>query len=785
MSKRATGQQLTRENYGHDSDDDGITDPTILATSEQMSKRKIAMPKRKIKFSSSNTANQESTFANSFSSIINKNVPISTNSKSEENNKLVALNQQFKDKIVSVISSDPCIDLSSIIEKYKHYVKSILKAESTTSSVTLPTMATENKPTNPFANTKFKPSTTIPTATPVTTVQSAFKMPESSTTTTKEDVKMDDSSDESESDSDVKIEGPQFTINSNPIKSDSVFSFGEKKVEAKNESESESDIEIKGPSFNFTGTIKDNVFKLKKDEPQLPLKFTNTFSSEKNKDIVENETSKSVGEQEKDNSKPAFSFGQISTANDNKSKKEPVESTFTFSSSTIANTEQKKEQSKPSSVFTFGKPAENKETTTEPKEQAKLTFSFGQNVTKNKGDGKTDTPKSQFALGTTAGAPEKTTEASKSVFTFGTTSNKTEATTEISKPAFSFTPSLAAVEDTNKNSKPSFTFGAAKTSTVDNTEVTKKPFTFGNSVVSTEPLTEAKKPVFSFGTSNSLNSAEKSETPKSSFSFGASVTASTNGEKTKDQTSQENPKFSFNISDSSVEKPTAAPSFSFGKPATTADNEKSSETKSAFSFGANTGSATSAPSFSFGNAQTNELKAVPSGGFKFSLPFEQKVTSSSTDTPETKTVAGKSQITESTENTEKQEESEGSKAIDMQNGEEDEKVLFSQRSKLMIFNTETKAYDSKGVGEMKLLQKKDDSSKVRLLCRSDGMGNILLNTNVVKSFKYTSLSETAENLVKTPVIDAASNFVTYVVKFKQKSDGRAFIKAIEDSKKDM
>lgn len=123
--------------------------------------------------------------------------------------------------------------------------------------------------------------------------------------------------------------------------------------------------------------------------------------------------------------------------------------------------------------------------------------------------------------------------------------------------------------------------------------------------------------------------------------------------------------------------------------------------------------------------------------------------------------------------------------MDLQNGEEGENALFSQRSKLMIFNTETKAYDSRGVGEMKLLQSNEDKSKIRFLCRSDGMGNILLNTRVVKDFSYTPLTAENENLVKIPTIEADNKLVTYVVKFKQKADGRQFVKAIEDVKKDM
>lgn len=65
------------------------------------------------------------------------------------------------------------------------------------------------------------------------------------------------------------------------------------------------------------------------------------------------------------------------------------------------------------------------------------------------------------------------------------------------------------------------------------------------------------------------------------------------------------------------------------------------------------------------------------------------------------------------------------------------------------------------------------------------MGNILLNTAVVKSFKYSPLTPENENLVKIPTIDKDGALVTYVARFKQKADGRLFVKSIEDAKNDM
>lgn len=322
------------------------------------------------------------------------------------------------------------------------------------------------------------------------------------------------------------------------------------------------------------------------------------------------------------------------------------------------------------------------------------------------------------------------------------------------KPAFTFGNGVSTVKDTKE--KPAFSFGASKEATNG-------------------------KPTFTFGTAKE----EKKEKPKFDFSFGSAAKNNTTAG------TAEKPSFSFKFGaekenkDEQAEK-TSAPSFSFGK--TSQVVEDKSEAKPAFSFGAP--NSTNAPSFTFGKAKTDEKASADdaskaSNGFKFSLPFGQKAPEPAP--PANNSEAGKDMTASAPadEGQSEKEKPEESKPMDLQNGEEEETPLFTQRSKLMTFDPETKAYDSRGVGEMKLLQSKEDKSKIRFLCRSDGMGNILLNTRVIKDFSYTPLTAEAENLVKIPTIEADNKLYTYVVKFKQKADGRQFVKAIEDVKKDM
>lgn len=69
------------------------------------------------------------------------------------------------------------------------------------------------------------------------------------------------------------MEGPKFTIDAKPPISDSVFSFGPKKENRKkDESDSENDIEIKGPEFKFSGTVSSDVFKLNPSTDKMKRK---------------------------------------------------------------------------------------------------------------------------------------------------------------------------------------------------------------------------------------------------------------------------------------------------------------------------------------------------------------------------------------------------------------------------------------------------------------------------------------------------------------------------------
>ncbi|CAI4047157.1 hypothetical protein N7582_004001 [Saccharomyces uvarum] len=725
MAKRVADAQIQRETYDSNESDDDMNQSTKVASSDVMNRRKIAMPKRRMAFKPlATSASDESKIASSFNSLKqanNSEAKADNDHITQNNSKLKALNLQFRTKIDELVSSEPLADLRPFFTKYEEYIKSILKASEESTESSKPTIQ-----------------------------ENGGRLGK---------VDDDQESSDSSSDEEVKVEGPKFTINSKPITSDSVFSFGAKKEKPKmDESDSESDIEIKGPEFTFSGAVSSDIFKLnpstekseKNDEKSetatKPFSFTSTTPS-------------STTEENKD--KNPFSF--TASTKENESDNVNIKPSFTFGTQDVVDTQNKK----PS--FTFG------QTAAKPS-QPKSSFTFGAAKSESTNDDSNTKPENSGDINET-----------KSSFTFSIPSKNTSDAT---KPSFSF----GVPASSNAVSKPGLSFGSVALSTKeasknDNNNNVEKPvskpaFGFLSNTDSEKKAAneEVSKPVFSFG-KTSENESEGSVKPAISSGFGSQ----------NDKKEAAKPAFSFGTSTTTdVDAGSKPPAFTFGSSiAGDKKEDTKSDAKKPFSFG--TASSNGAPSFSFGSTTNSPPKpleapapSIPSTGFKFSLPFEQKGgqtftgSNSKNEEPTTNMTA-----TDPKDPSDVDTASEESKPVDLQNGEEDEIALFSQRAKLMTFNSETKSYDSKGVGELKLLQRKDDPSKVRLLCRSDGMGNILLNATVVESFKYEPLAPENENLIKTPTVAADGKLTTYIVKFKQKAEGRSFTKSIEDVKREM
>lgn len=555
----------------------------------------------------------------------------------DKDNKIKALNENFIQAITKLNVPNTIADFTPIAQKYIDYYKSILKNETFLEIASKevkepvqppPTSSFQFKPSNVSAPSaaatvtpfSFKPSaqssesksngpvfsfnsnsqqqtTTKPafsfntpassitgstTSAPPTfsTEPVSSSVPnEASKSETKRELINLDSDSESESDKEdsktkeVKVQGPKFTLTSNPTTKSSPFTFDPKKLAKKNAPDSddlEDDVEIKGPTFQFNKPIQDNVFKLTSNSADN----TSKLDEKKEEDEVKSTPLFGATTQDKDQATTLtglFGFGQ------NKGGETKAPSLFGGSFGSNGNTTEQK----PVSTFSFGN-SQNKtdsSANTETKKTETPSFSFGTTNSSSKplfgSLNNEGNAKPAFTFGSTTDKKDESASATATTtpsFSFGTQPNKTDSAKEAQgdKPATSLFGNSS--DNANKPATTGFSFGA-KTQE-DKSEAPKfvfgsskaNPFTFG---ASNNQGDSATTPSFNFG-SNSSNNA---------FLFGSKPTGAFNfAQKQEDQKNETSSTVTTSSSSFGLTKPAFAFPFGSAKPEDKPEEKKNEET---------------------------------------------------------------------------------------------------------------------------------------------------------------------------------------------------------------
>ena len=499
--------------------------------------------------------------------------------------------------------------------------------------------------------------------------------------------------------------------------------------------DSDDDIKIEGPKFTLATkpTVKKSPFSF----GPKPVKKKDSSDSESEIEIKG--PSFQFNKTIKDN---VFKFASATSTGDNAVQKPEEKQPFSFSKPETTPTENK--------PVSFSKPQEEKKPFSFNSNEAsvpsdKPAFSFGSTTSTNK-------PAFSFGSSTSSSQPfsfdtKKTEEQPKPSFNFGT-----KPTTE-SNPAssFNFAPKLTENKTTtsfNFNSKPA-----------GDTKDASKPFQFNQPKEDTPP-----KP-FSFGSSDSKQSmpfGSKPDNSKPTFAFGSkpddSKPAFAFGTKSDDS----KPTFSFGS------KEDAAPAIPFTFGQTNKDNTDAPKPTFQFAFNsqkANDSTSEAKPSFSFGSSAT-------SGATGFGSAASSNPPAGDDDKVEEEEVQGDFKPIARMS---------GDKIESASTGEENEELLYTKRTKLMLFNPEDKElpYVNKGLGDLKVLKNKD-SGKSRIVIRADGGLRILLNTLISKDMTYSSIGN--GSMVRIPTVNADKKIETFVLKVKTPADGEELLKAVNDAK---
>lgn len=555
----------------------------------------------------------------------------------DKDNKIKALNENFIQAITKLNVPNTIADFTPIAQKYIDYYKSILKNETFLEIASKevkepvqppPTSSFQFKPSNVSAPSaaatvtpfSFKPSaqssesksngpvfsfnsnsqqqtTTKPafsfntpassitgstTSAPPTfsTEPVSSSVPnEASKSETKRELINLDSDSESESDKEdsktkeVKVQGPKFTLTSNPTTKSSPFTFDPKTLAKKNAPDSddlEDDVEIKGPTFQFNKPIQDSVFKLTSNSADN----TSKLDEKKEEDEVKSTPLFGATTQDKDQATTLtglFGFGQ------NKGGETKAPSLFGGSFGSNGNTTEQK----PVSTFSFGN-SQNKtdsSANTETKKTETPSFSFGTTNSSSKplfgSLNNEGNAKPAFTFGSTTDKKDESASATATTtpsFSFGTQPNKTDSAKEAQgdKPATSLFGNSS--DNANKPATTGFSFGA-KTQE-DKSEAPKfvfgsskaNPFTFG---ASNNQGDSATTPSFNFG-SNSSNNA---------FLFGSKPTGAFNfAQKQEDQKNETSSTVTTSSSSFGLTKPAFAFPFGSAKPEDKPEEKKNEET---------------------------------------------------------------------------------------------------------------------------------------------------------------------------------------------------------------
>ena len=85
----------------------------------------------------------------------------------------------------------------------------------------------------------------------------------------------------------------------------------------------------------------------------------------------------------------------------------------------------------------------------------------------------------------------------------------------------------------------------------------------------------------------------------------------------------------------------------------------------------------------------------------------------------------------------------------------------------------------------KILQSKEDDKKYRFLLRTEGMGNIILNTYIIAGVKYEQIPQ-RKKTVKMPIFNHETKKIeTHLLNVKTEEDASEIIKVIENAQANM
>lgn len=114
-------------------------------------------------------------------------------------------------------------------------------------------------------------------------------------------------------------------------------------------------------------------------------------------------------------------------------------------------------------------------------------------------------------------------------------------------------------------------------------------------------------------------------------------------------------------------------------------------------------------------------------------------------------------------------------------GEEDENVLFTVHGKGSAYDTGDNVWKTRGVGQMRVLMHRQSGS-VRLVMRQERIGNVILNTPLLKAANY-EIKGDARRYVSFPAAAEDGSVTPWLIQVKERDEAKALVKLLEKAKR--
>ncbi|KAJ8686803.1 hypothetical protein QAD02_022597 [Eretmocerus hayati] len=118
--------------------------------------------------------------------------------------------------------------------------------------------------------------------------------------------------------------------------------------------------------------------------------------------------------------------------------------------------------------------------------------------------------------------------------------------------------------------------------------------------------------------------------------------------------------------------------------------------------------------------------------------------------------------------------------VEVKTGEEDEEVLYSHRAKLFKFDSSTKEWKERGLGDIKLLRHVQ-TKKLRLVMRRDQILKLCLNHAVSSSVEITSKDDKTWMWSAGDYSEGEVEYMQFACRFKSPEVANEFKKAVDDA----